>query len=251
MLISTEETIHAMTTADSTMTNSVIMSTETSSSVLVSTTSSTISNTLCSAPNVIIEQQYLKQNPKQIFRSKLLNFATKTYFSCNETYIQTYKWFINRIDLSPILSMDISSNPSSYSSELVIQSNTLDYGMYEIQFQVDITMEDVIFNSTMAKTYVQIIPSGLVVYPFKNGVSNIKIGSQQSLILNPILNSFDFDNLVDISSLKFKFYCKTIHLNSSVMENNNNLNLLMYKMNNTLQMTSNQTCFASNSKSIS
>ena len=97
-------------------------------------------------------------------------------------------------------------------------------------------------------TYVQVIPTGLVVYALQNGIQSILIGSNQTLIFNPVLYSFDMDNFVSPQLLEFKFFCQKVN-SSAIMENieNSHIDLYQYKMNNSvMEMFSNLTCFDSN-----
>ncbi len=195
---------------------------------------------------------FTQLSPQIIFRSKLFMLNTATYFSCNSSYTMTYKWSANLIVSSTIVSkIDLSSNPTWQSTSLVIQANTLAYGLYAFNFQTNVTItktiSDVFLTNNIA-TYVQITPTGLAVYGLENGVSGLLIGSQQSFSLKPALYSLDLDSLIKPSSLQYKFYCFTISQGSNTVVNATlSVDLLSYKNNSLLQMNSNSTCFSSNS----
>ena len=101
--------------------------------------------------------------------------------------------------------------------------------------------------SNTASTFIEIIPTGLAIFALQNGVSSVLVGSQQILFLDPESFSIDFDYLVLPNSLNYKFYCTTINLNSTLASNEINIDLLTYQQNSLLEMTSNKTCFSSNS----
>jgi hypothetical protein len=208
-----------------------------------------ISVTLCSTPILNIDQMHSQQNPMLIYRSKQLIINTETLFSCNLTKATQYEWFLIQLNSNLNDSLVIINNPTIYSSTLVLQSNTLDYGIYKFKFTVKITMtnDGSVFTNDIS-TYVQVIPTGLVVYALQNGIQSILIGSNQTLIFNPVLYSFDMDNFVSPQLLEFKFFCQKVN-SSAIMENieNSQIDLYQYKMNNSvMEMFSNLTCFDSN-----
>ena len=167
-------------------------------------------------------------------------------FPCNLSYTLTSIW------LSPQIS-NLASISTSSLAQLVIPSNTLSYGIYEFTYQViaTITSTNVVLAANIQSTFVQIVPTGLAVFAIPNGVSGIMIGSLQSYVLSPGLYSIDFDNIIAPGTLIYKFYCQTMVLNipNSVLTSNE-YDLLSYKNNASLPMTSNQTCFSSNSNII-
>ena len=174
-------------------------------------------------------------SPYRIKRSKMFSLSTSTYFVCNLTFNQSYKWTGNRLSLSGYSLIDLNANPSSFSSELVIQKNQFDYGIYEFTFEVEING----FRCNIS-TFIEIIPSGLAVYALENGIQSVTIGYEQSLTLDAPSFSFDFDNLVSSSNLTFKYYCSPNEFNTDQID------LASYKQNSSLIMAPNQTCFSSN-----
>ena len=204
-----------------------------------------------------MQQSFQQQNPQLIYRSELFSLETTTYFACNLTYTQTNAWLLTQIDGSSAISIDLSSNPTWKTPELVIQGNTLAYGLYEFTYQVVTSISDLTLQTsytTNVATFIQIIPTGLVVSATKSGVSSILLGAQQSFDLNPSLYSVDLDGLVQPSTLSFKFYCQTVNMNASSSQYSSQysgqIDLFEYKLNSALQLTSNKTCFASTSMDI-
>ena len=185
---------------------------------------------------------YIYEYSSVIKRSTLFSLSTLTYFVCNQNYTQQFSWSLKSFNTT--LYINLTSNPSWQSSELVMQSNSLEYGLYEATINTQIKLENSnsVFANNKSITF-QIIPTGINVYGLPNGVQSILIGSNQSFSLNPRKHSVDLDSLISPSNLTFKFYCVTKFSNYS-----SSIDLLTYKMNSSLPMNSNQTCFDSNSK---
>ena len=132
------------------------------------------------------------------------------------------------------------------STVLVIQKNTLAYGVYEFKFVVAISFANGTRLSNSANTYIRIVPSGLGVFALPNGISSIVIGSQQSFTLNPAAYSIDIDNVISPAFLKYTFYCRTRSMATNQLASGIYMDLLEYE-NSQLPMASNQTCFFTNS----
>ena len=193
---------------------------------------------------------YSQQNPLVIYRSRQLTINTETFFSCNLTKVTQYEWFLIQLNSNLNDSLVNTNNPTIYSSTLVLQSNTLDYGVYQFKFTVKITMtnEGSVFTNDIS-TYVKVIPTGLVVNALQNGIQSILIGSNQTLIFNQAMYSYDMDNFISAQLLEFKFFCQKVNATAMIMGNigNSQIDLYQYKMNNSLmEMFSNLTCFDSN-----
>ena len=151
----------------------------------------------------------------QIKRSKLFSVVVNTYFECSLDFNDIKQWTIyklnnklNENDPSSIELIDISSNPTKSNSELVFKPNTLLYGIYKLYFK-----NTIIFNSnqqvsTDIPQYIEIIPTGIQVMVFENGVNEISYGYEQDIELNPGLYSIDNDLLAQPSNLNFTFYCR-------------------------------------------
>lgn len=149
---------------------------------------------------------------KKIERSSILIVSVEKFVSCDFSYTETQEWKMYLINENGVLirEMDILSNPSIYSNEISFQSNTVEYGVYKFSYSTKLyaligsTMS--VFESSIS-TFLKVVPSGLVVYVFQNGASQITIGYNQSIELRPKNLSYDLDNLISPSNLEFEFYC--------------------------------------------
>jgi hypothetical protein len=107
----------------------------------------------------------------------------------------------------------IKNNPSLNYAELVLQPKTLSYGLYRFVFTVSIKNSN---NSSQVYTFIQIIPSGLVLstlklsQPMYGGSIEITRGQYQAIPFHPFLFTYDIDGLAVISSLTFKYSCQII-----------------------------------------
>ena len=139
------------------------------------------------------------------------------YFECSLDFTDVKEWTVYRLnnksnenDPSSIELIDISSNPTKSNSELVFRPNTLSYGIYKLYFK-----NTILFNSnqqvhTDITQYIEIIPTGIQVMAFENGISEVSFGYQQDVELNPGLYSTDYDLLAQPSNLNFTFYCRPV-----------------------------------------
>jgi hypothetical protein len=171
-----------------------------------------------------------------------------TYFSCNSlSYSFKYLWSVSRTDI--MKTIDLISNPTWQSSELVIQPNTLEYGSYKFSLNLTaVTFGDKSETTTTSiSRLIQIVPTGIKVNAIRNGISSVLIGLQQNFTLNPELYSSDLDNVILASQLRFKFYCSPRLLNSSITLSQT-IDLFKYKNGSHLMMSRNTTCFESNSE---
>jgi hypothetical protein len=193
-----------------------------------------------------IQQSFTQNSPKKIFRSQLFSLSTIAYFACNYTYSLDYIWSLRRVDIPKVF--DLTKNPTFKSSELVIQSNTLDFGLYEFIFQINVVSTDLKNVSNTANTFIQIIPSGLAIFGLLNGISSQLVGSSQSFTLNPALYSLDLDYLLSMNMLNYTFFCNSINYNWLNSSSKATIDLATYKKNPQLIMEWNVTCFDSKSK---
>ena len=188
-----------------------------------------------------------------IYRSNLFTVSSVISFYCNTNFTYQNIWTLTQVDprtLAALSIIDLSANPTSILSELVIKENSLAYGLYKFQFQVMVTFNgNSQISSNLAETYIQIIPTGLAVFAIENGVSSVLIGTKQSFALQPSVFSLDFDNIIQPSKLNFAFYCKTVNLSdpNSINTPASTIDLLSYKNNQALIMDRNLNCFGNNS----
>ncbi|CAF0876239.1 unnamed protein product, partial [Brachionus calyciflorus] len=189
--------------------------------------------------------------PIKIARTKMITLLAETTLRCNLTLSNEKGWRLFSVSPSNgnvLREIDISKNPTSPNAELVVQPNSINYGLYKFVFTVRMIGSNLmgrIFESSI-ETYVKIVPTGIVVWALKGGVAEGRYGLEQELEFKPVLYSFDQDSLVSISSLKFKFYCTTVDsgIARSYPRRNVREKLDLFSLKNgTFPMTSNTTCF--------
>ena len=144
------------------------------------------------------------------------------------------------------MTIDLYDN---YSSELIIQPYTLEYGLYKF-----------IFSSSLCdlhseiETYVKIIPSGLVLSTLDQsdgmygGLIEISRGMNQEIKFNPFINSYDLDGGVDINLLSFKYACQLIDSNVERGYPKTNRLLFLDDFKSNASLISLLKCFNSSSK---
>ena len=100
-------------------------------------------------------------NPKQIYRSQILSLSSQTYFKCDTNYSFVYNWTITSVATG--FSVDLTTNPTSSASQLVIQAYSLPYGVYSVQLRADLAA-NASYNTlySTATSYVQILPLSLI-----------------------------------------------------------------------------------------
>lgn len=229
-----------------------------------------VSNSLsCQSPILSIENRAeLFYKPVQFKRSEQFTLKGVANFNCNDTLSNTKQWFIYQIDPqtgSVRQQVYLFNNPTVNYAELVVEPNSLPIGLYKVVYNVKIELSvKIAWRSTIGNiftseldTYVQIVRSGIVVSSLPNtiggGTVSITRGTKQSIVFNPALYSYDLDNLIAMSSLKFNFYCQVI---DDGIENEypmlfENVKADLYSLKfdpllNLIPMSSNKTCFESN-----
>ena len=170
-------------------------------------------------------------------RSDLFSLIGLTTLNCNATLSNQKKWLIYLEKNGELITLN--DNPTLNYAELVIQPQTLAYGLYKIVYSVN--NDDSNFE---VDTYVQIVPSGLIVsslslaQPMYGGIIEIIRGSNQSISFNPFLNTIDLDNICVITTLTFKYSCQSIDSNSPngypKSENNQTIHLDEFQTNSSL-----------------
>ena len=111
----------------------------------------------------------------------------------------------------------LNTNPTLAYAVLVLQPQTLSYGLYRIVF----TATQILHNSTeklsnSINTFIEIIPSGLVISslklskPMYGGTVEITRGSNQMIQFNPYLFTYDIDGVAVITNLKFEYSCQIV-----------------------------------------
>jgi hypothetical protein len=131
---------------------------------------------------------------------------------------------LNETSLEVMNTLDLSKNPTSTTLNLILPSNSLAFGMHKITFYAKLTLTNISLNFYREiSTFQNIIRSGIDIKSIPNGQKSVSIGINQSIKLSPALYSVDSDQLIDIKSLRFKFYCKLV---------NKTLGLINYVQNN-------------------
>jgi hypothetical protein len=111
----------------------------------------------------------------------------------------------------------IKNNPTTNYADLVLQPQTLSYGVYKCVFTV--TMSNIANFTSSVETFIKIIPSGLVLstlklsQPMFGGTIEISRGQNQQIQFDPYLFSYDIDNVAVISTLSFRYACQVIDSN--------------------------------------
>ena len=113
----------------------------------------------------------------------------------------------------------LQNNPTLKFADLVLQPNTLDYGIYRLVYTVTMTVTNSSQFSSKIDTFIQMVPSGLVIsalktsQPMYGGTIEITRGFNQQIQFNPFLNSYDIDSVATMTSLNFKYSCQIIESN--------------------------------------
>jgi len=126
-------------------------------------------------------------SPLLFRRSQEFEIVSLINFNSNESFFFHFQWTIfnysNAIRLDPKIVTNFT--------ELCIPARTLDYGIYEIRFQISSLQ----INETES-VYVRIIPSEIQPNLVQFGTSMITIGNEQDLHLDPGRYSIDPDELI-------------------------------------------------------
>jgi hypothetical protein len=136
--------------------------------------------------------------------------------NCNITLSHLKKWVIYKVnEKTGQISKKIKyTHPSISSSELIVNSKSLPYGLYRFDFTVK---KDCLYSEI--DTYVKIVPSGLMISSLSQMTGmygeliQITRGEYQEIKFNPFLHTYDLDNLAVITSLTFKYACQLIDAN--------------------------------------
>jgi hypothetical protein len=161
----------------------------------------------------------------------LISIVSQTQINCVTSFVNVKEWSIFMVNSMTGLDKKqiyLNTNPTLVYAELVLQPQTLSYGLYRIVF----TATQIFDNSTnklsnSIDTFIEIIPSGLVVSslrlskPMYGGTIEITRGSSQSIQFNPYLFTYDIDGVAVITSLKFEYSCQIVNqaMNATVRAN--------------------------------
>jgi hypothetical protein len=217
----------------------------------------TVSNLECINPILgILNRREHFYDPQKNERNSWLKLQGNTTLDCAVSLSNIKKWSIYQVDSKTgfnIRQIFQTENPSVYKSELVIQPNTLSYGLFKFVFSVKMLHSTIDLSNFKSEieTFVQIVSSGIVVSVFSGGANKIQIGINQSLALDPVKNSYDMDSLIQMNSLSFRYYCKVLNNQVSKdypMRNMNEKLDLLTIQNGEYNVSSDLTCY--NNKGI-
>jgi hypothetical protein len=155
-------------------------------------------------------------SPKKFKSNDLIQLTSEIYISCSSSLLNHKEWTIFKGIYPNEQQIFINNNPTMNYADLVLQPQTLSYGVYKIVFTVK--MANINFTDH-ALTYIQIIPSGLVLsslklsQPMYGGTIEITRGQNQQIQFDPYLFTYDIDNVAVITSLEFKYSCQLIASN--------------------------------------
>ena len=117
------------------------------------------------------------------------------------------KWSIKNSTNENFSEIEFDKKIITSRSELYIPSNTLQYGIYQLELQVTTKDNPSLTNSS--SVYVEISPSGVTANLVPLGTSVVTSGDQQNLILNPGNYSKDPDGFeFNSSDWKYEYFCR-------------------------------------------
>ena len=153
-------------------------------------------------------------------------------------------WRIFNLNTSKEISL--TANPTAKSFELVLSEKFLTIGIFKIVFEFNASFSNPSENrSSINETYVEVVPSGIVVSSRENSIDKIVIGKNQALSLEPVKYSYDLDSMISMSSLEFKFYCKLVDRNLGFVNYLNNPGVIDLRLAKSLNSLSLDSCFMS------
>jgi len=178
----------------------------------------------CQNPTInIISRQALFRNATVYKKSDFVNIVSSTKIICNLSTSNHKQWEIylvselNGLDKQQI---HIVNNPTLNFAELVLQPNSLNYGIYRIVYSVTMSGTSNSVFTSQIDTFIQIFPTGLVIsalkssQPIYGGTIEITRGFDQKIEFDPFINSFDIDSVAVMTSLTFKYSCQIIDSNT-------------------------------------
>ena len=215
-------------------------------------------NKKCQKPTLdIVSRSADLKNPVQYKKSDLINIVSVTTINCGSSLTNVKSWSIYMLNQMTSINerkIFINNNPTLNYAELVLQPHTLNYGIYRIVYTVKMSGSNLTSFESQIDTFIQIIPSGLVIsalrssQPVYGGTIEITRGLDQQIQFNPFLHSYDIDSEAVITSLSFKYSCQIIDSNiqhgyPQIPGTNQFIYLDDFKMNSSL--SSLNSCFNS------
>jgi len=204
-------------------------------------------NKKCQRPTVDIVNRISSFKTPQVYtKDTLITIVSQTKLSCVNSLANLKEWsifMVNNMTGIDEKQIYLNTNPTFTNAELVLQPQTLSYGLYRIVF----TTTQILPNSTeklsnSIYTFIRIVPSGLVIsslklsQPMYGGTIEITRGSSQSIQFNPYLFSYDIDGVAVISNLKFEYSCQIVNYAMNVTVRANTLDTCFNGINNGLEI---------------
>jgi hypothetical protein len=164
----------------------------------------------------IIDPSMNTSSPTLFKRNDFIQWTGQTTINSSSSLLSQKEWTIFKVIVPNEQQIFINNNPTINYADLVLQPQTLSYGLYRIVFTVTMIATDC---SASSFTYIRIIPSGLVLsslklsQPMYGGTIEITVGQNQQIQFDPYLFTYDIDNVAVITSLTFKYACQLIESN--------------------------------------
>jgi len=161
------------------------------------------------------------KTPQVYTKDTLISIVSQTQINCVNSLANLKEWsifIVNNMTGIDKTQIYLKTNPTLAYAELVLQPQTLSYGLYRIVFTATQIFSDSTEKlSNSIDTFIEIIPSGLVISslklsrPMYGGTIEITRGSNQSIQFNPYLFTYDIDGVAVITSLKFEYSCQIVN----------------------------------------
>lgn len=161
----------------------------------------------CIYPIIKAEIGTSKEASTKYKRSKKIEIKTVNIIKCYNVSLTHYEWHIHQLlgDKREEVPSEKSERGKleTKKSDLYIPARWLVYGLYELTFRIDMTIEPGVF--TEEKFYIKIIPSDLVA--IIDGGTERTVGNVAPLVLNAS-KSNDPDSDPQDNSYNFSWFCK-------------------------------------------
>lgn len=212
----------------------------------------------CQSPVVDIEKKSpLFYSPTVYKKNELFSLIGSISLACNISAQNKKEWILYKIDESTgsiQYTVSLLNNPTTEYAELVVQPNSLSYGLYMFRFKVTMLNTNNGVFEGQVESYVKVIPSGIVLSSLESaripsgGTYELTIGAQQEVRFNPFVFTYDVDAVARIDLLEFKYYCQVVEFGVEVgypMRSLNEMVDLGSFYNGMFPMRDNVTCFDS------
>lgn len=138
----------------------------------------------CFLPEVRLmpEFPFLTQ-AKQHQRSEYLTIDSTIHINCTVSDSFISKWTVSHCQPICSIPIDLESMVNLKSTKIAIPPRLLEYGFYEFKLTVRMNMSSEFSSSSV--TYIEIIPSPLMINLIQYGTSIITIGQDQDLFVDP------------------------------------------------------------------